>query len=185
MSNTEKTKGFLAAKIVFPGLAMALVAAAILGIRGNRATDTSPSSGASGVSIQRLTGNVKSDAWELTLAAILIEKEPREFDGVAQIQGSTQIQGVALDPPRGRGTVTEVVPPNEMYDHWCVNVALVEIDGFNVQIYVRDIGDGRSAFDQVAFQGSFNTSCATSPVPEAGVEFVTVSQGDFKAAPND
>ncbi|OHB22936.1 MAG: hypothetical protein A2939_02165 [Parcubacteria group bacterium RIFCSPLOWO2_01_FULL_48_18] len=108
---------------------------------------------------------------------VLVINALRHFNGSAM--GAVVVPAQRSAGGRA-GDVLEVVPPNATYDHWCVNAALVEVDGFNVQIYVRDIGDGRSAFDQVAFQGSFNTSCTTSPAPEPEAEFQSLLGGDFK-----
>ena len=78
--------------------------------------------------------------------------------------------------------VADIVPPSGGVDYWCVsgpNPFAPAISASNV--YIRDIGDGKSTFDEVAVAGIQDRStpdCSHSfdPTPH----FRTLSQGDYK-----
>jgi hypothetical protein len=135
------------------------------------------------VVVKRLTGHaIGRENWEFNIAAILLQKNLPEFDGIAHIQGTLSLHGVVLDPPGVRGNVVEVVPPSETYPYWCVGMAAqapVEIQGLiNILVYVKNAGDGRTSFDEVSIGGGPDYTCADHPTPDS--EFIPAIQGDFR-----
>jgi hypothetical protein len=52
--------------------------------------------------------------------------------------------------------------------------------GFNFLWYIRDVGDGKTTYDQYATNGGFGLTCAAGP---QGV-FIPIASGDFKAFSN-
>ena len=134
------------------------------------------------VVVKRLTGHaIGRENWEFNIAAILFQKNLPEFDGIAHIQGTVSLHGVVLDPPGVRGNVIEVVPPSDAYPYWCVGMAPQapsEIQGIGVLVYVKNVGDGKTSFDEVSIDAGVGYSCVANPVP--ALEFIPAVQGDFK-----
>ena len=91
------------------------------------------------------------------------------------VHGHSQVvRGIA-------GPVVELVPPSPSFNHWCVNVAIdnvPDVEGLNVLWYIRDIGDGKTSFDELAFRGGLNVTCADIPAPTD--PFVALDNGDFR-----
>jgi len=184
LQKIKKQRGFLSGRVVIPVLAVALLATVALGTRGNK-SDTPPTAAPKAdkpVKIQRITGHInsKTQNFDLVIAAILIDKN--NIDGVAQIQGSFQVAGITTFPKGLRGPVVEVVPPEEIHDYWCINTAidnLQGLEGYNVLVYVKDIGDGKTTFDKVAFSDGFGANCIDSPTPST--PFEEVESGNFRS----
>jgi hypothetical protein len=97
---------------------------------------------------------------------------------IRHFNGSVTGQVVLPSNQGAVGEVFEVVPPHDAYDHWCVGIALVEVPGFNALMYLRDVGDGLTSFDQVRIGGDFGATCATHPAPE--LEFADLEAGDYR-----
>jgi hypothetical protein len=97
--------------------------------------------------------------------------------GNLELAGLSSRAGSACPSPC---PVTGIVPPDATYDHWCIDVTPTLPDYFPVvQVYVRDVGDGKTTFDQMAFGGDFVASCQLYPEPSLDVWF-TLAAGDFK-----
>jgi hypothetical protein len=73
------------------------------------------------------------------------------------------------------------VPPNDLRDHWCINVEVSNsepLEGFNLLWYIRDVGDGQTSFDEFGQSGGFGATCASVPDPSGA--FRPVYRGDIK-----
>jgi hypothetical protein len=134
--------------------------------------------------VTRFTGHaIGVTNWAFNIAAIRVEGIPPKVDGSA-----TLTRGVVLDPlsapfPSGlaRTSVVELVSPSGAYPHWCVHVvgqSPAEILGLDVLVYIKNIGDGQTTFDEVAIGGQPSANCAAFPAPDG--EFVPAITGDFK-----
>jgi hypothetical protein len=100
----------------------------------------------------------------------------------------------ATDPSElstcAEGPVMAVVPPASGSHTWCITVRRSDVDtGFpqNVNWYIRDVGDGRTSFDQISFvTGYAETTGSAEAVncqtfPDTPGSWVTLTKGDFKA----
>lgn len=90
------------------------------------------------------------------------------------------VVGFASGNPVGglNGPVVELVPPSGAVDFWCANMAVANVpalQGFNLLLMVRDVGNGHTSFDEVATNGAFGLTCAAG----AGTAFAAVKSGDF------
>jgi hypothetical protein len=75
-----------------------------------------------------------------------------------------------------------VVPPASGSQTWCITVRRSDVDpGFpqNANWYIRDVGDGKTSFDQISFvTGSAETvNCQTYPDTPGG--WITLTNGNF------
>lgn len=78
----------------------------------------------------------------------------------------------------GVGTVAQIVPPSGAITHWCVATVRVGTAGF-LMIYIRDLGDGITTFDQFTFVSAL-ANCSAFPVP-GGFWFTAGLGQDFRA----
>ena len=82
------------------------------------------------------------------------------------------------------GDVIGVEPPSEERDFWCINVRRTDTSTNSgdqrVNIYIRDVGDGRTTFDQISFVTSIGGDCGRFPDPP-GV-WIPLIEGDFRAS---
>jgi hypothetical protein len=107
----------------------------------------------------------------------------RLFDGT--IMGTVEIPDFGPSGlPVVVGPVLEIVPPSATHSHWCIEFPHSGVsDGiFIVLGYIRDIGDGQSSFDQVAFGGDYGATCVLYPDPFGEEAWYTLLQGDFKTS---
>lgn len=84
-----------------------------------------------------------------------------------------------VNPGTLNGPVVELVPPHGAFDFWCANMAVAnvpEFQGFNFLWLIRDLGNGKSSFDQLATNGGFGLTCAAGP----GGPFAPVVSGNFR-----
>jgi hypothetical protein len=72
-----------------------------------------------------------------------------------------------------------LVPPSAASDYRCVNLDLTELPGFNVLVYVRDSGDGKTAFGQIGLNGANGAACAQYPEPGPD-GLLPLTDGDLK-----
>jgi hypothetical protein len=81
------------------------------------------------------------------------------------------------------GNVVQVVPPSALIDYWCINVQRTDTDPAlgdqRINWYIRDVGDGKTTFDQISFVSSIGGDCTTFPTA-LGV-FLPLTDGDYKA----
>lgn len=107
-------------------------------------------------------------------------------DGLAELVISAVrrdgvVNGQVVSPAGIMGPVVELVPPPGSDNAWCVNISVTnlgEIEGFNVLVFLRDIGDGRSTFDEINFKGGFGIDCSESPI----LPWETVTSGNFRTS---
>jgi hypothetical protein len=87
------------------------------------------------------------------------------------------------------GPVIAVVPPASGSHSWCITVRRSDVDtGFpqNVDYYIRDIGDGRTSFDEIgAVTGYAETTRSVEPVncqtyPESPGGWLPLTKGNFE-----
>jgi len=75
------------------------------------------------------------------------------------------------------GPVFQIVPPSATSDHWCIAAHRDDAPGNNVMLYIRDVGDGKTTFDQFSFTSTFAPAdCTTFPDP---FQYLTLDTGDF------
>jgi hypothetical protein len=133
-------------------------------VGANWAITAAAGSGAAGVNGHATTG---AGGWDLTVHATL------RPDGSAH--GFTRLVGGATGP------VVQVVPPAGARDFWCINVVRTDVGipgDFRINWYIRDVGDGKTTFDQFQFTSTIGQTCTTLPDPAGG--FLSFTQGDFK-----
>ena len=74
------------------------------------------------------------------------------------------------------GPVFQIVPPSATSDHWCIAAHRDDGPG-NEMLYIRDVGDGKTTFDQFSFTSTFAPAdCTTFPDP---FQYLTLDTGDF------
>ena len=82
------------------------------------------------------------------------------------------------------GDVVQVDPPREDKDFWCINVRRTDTGPGSgdqrINWYIRDIGDGITTFDEIAFLTSIGEDCTRYP-DQPGV-WLTLTEGDFQAS---
>jgi hypothetical protein len=77
------------------------------------------------------------------------------------------------------GRVFQIVPPSATSDHWCIAAHRDDAPGSNVMLYIRDVGDGRTTFDQWSETSTLAPAdCTTFPDP---AQWLTLDSGDFHA----
>ena len=118
-------------------------------------------------------GGTGPGGWNLTLDARL------GSDGAS---GHSALLGGAAGP------VVQVVPPSDdPCGCWCINIKRTDVgprDGDQRQnIYIRDIGDGITSFDQMSFITSIGGDC--SSFATSGLFFLTLGSGNFQATVRD
>ena len=93
-----------------------------------------------------------------------------------------RVEGRVLDPRSTiKGPVVGLVPPHDAIDFYCINMTIAnapEFEGLNLLFYVRDIGDGKTTFDELSGSGGFGVTCADIPVPAE--PFQLLIKGDYK-----
>ena len=81
------------------------------------------------------------------------------------------------------GPVVQVVPPGEGRDCWCLNIKRTDsspADGDQrANVYIRDNGDGITAFDQISFITSIGGNC--NSFATGRLFFIPLVHGDFTA----
>ncbi len=82
------------------------------------------------------------------------------------------------------GYVVQAVPPSDARDFWCVNVKRTDTEpnegDQRINCYIRDVGDGKTSFDEIAFVRGVGVDCTTTPNPP-WTAWATVTTGGFKA----
>ncbi len=77
------------------------------------------------------------------------------------------------------GRVFQIVPPSATSDHWCIAAHRDDAPGSNEMLYIRDVGDGRTTFDQWNAISTFAPGdCTTFPDT---LVWLTLVSGDFHA----
>jgi len=109
---------------------------------------------------------------------VINEFRELNFAAIEHKDGSTK--GYVTFPGGLSGPVVELVAPSETYDHWCVGFEERSIANYNVLVYVRDIGDGQTTFDEVAFRDGFGINCVDSPTPAGS--FTALDSGDYQSS---
>jgi hypothetical protein len=114
-------------------------------------------------------GNTGPGGYDVQVSARLLP------DGSAT--GHASIAGGAT------GRVERVVPPSGANDFWCLNVKRTDTGPGSgdqrINLYVRDIGDGKEAFDEINFSTGVGIDCTSNPAP--GSAWIALTEGDFKA----
>jgi hypothetical protein len=113
-------------------------------------------------------GTTGLGGWDLTLDANL---------NLSAATGFASIRGGATGP------IVQIVPPNnDPNSFWCINVRRTDTmpaDGDQRwNIYIRDIGDGITTFDQFSFVAGIGIDCSFQT---KDLFFLPVAQGDFTA----
>ena len=93
------------------------------------------------------------------------------LDGDGSVEGQVNIGNPGPGSPAfiDDGKVAELRPPISEGDWWCMSGQFPSSQpGFNFLVYVRDIGDGVTSFDEFAAVGLRET-CASRPTPIFGV----------------
>jgi hypothetical protein len=130
--------------------------------------------GATGIAGKGEWPNGTPDESSLTLSATLLPNG----SAVGYSRGSLGFPQIAIGP------VVQVVPPSGAVDYWCINVRPTNVDpsvgDMRLNWYIRDVGDGRSSFDQVTLHPmDVGVDCTTFP-NVSGV-FETLRSGDFRS----
>ena len=110
---------------------------------------------------------------------VLAEGSALELTATRHTDG--RVTGVWVVPDARIGSPVEVVAPSDQYDWWCVNTVVENepnLEGFNIIIYVRDIGNGLTRFDELGTSGGFGINCTSNPSPSR--LFQPLQQGDFR-----
>ena len=140
-----------------------LAIAGVLGWGWDASLEAAPMFGLEG------QGTTGPGGWNLTIAA---QVSASGATGFAHLLG-----GVT-------GPVTEIIPPtDDPGSFWCFNILRTDtlpVDGDQrANIYIRDIGDGITTFDQVSFVSGIGVHCSSYPTDN--LFFLPLVQGDFKA----
>ena len=77
----------------------------------------------------------------------------------------------------------EADPPSGAFDFWCINVERTDTGPQSgeqrINFYIRDVGDGKTTFDQFQATSSIGGDCTTFPAPLE--PFLTFTEGDFRS----
>ena len=116
-------------------------------------------------------GSTGPGGYDLTLSARLLPDG--SATGYAHLAGGARGEVLGVQPPNS-------APPDYYgQDFWCVNVRRTDTAPRSgeerVNLYVRDLGDGKTAFDQISAPTTAQ-ECDWSPGP-----WLTLVEGDFRA----
>lgn len=75
-------------------------------------------------------------------------------------------------------TVDQLVPPSQVSGFFCLSG--VVSSGGRANLYIRDIGDGTSTFDQWQLAAGPTVTCDSNPDP--GPNVLTLDSGDFQTS---
>lgn len=114
-------------------------------------------------------GTTGPGGWDLTVFA------QRNSNGVT---GHISVAGGATGP------VVQLVPPgNDACGCWCINARRTDVGpgagDHRENVYIRDVGDGITTFDQFALVSGIGIDCS---FPTDGLQFLTLREGDFKSS---
>jgi hypothetical protein len=74
--------------------------------------------------------------------------------------------------------VVQLVQPSTAYPWWCVNAADYLPPDWHVLFYVKDVGEGRTSFDEISVFIGQSADCLVTPAP-VDEPFDPLDSGDF------
>lgn len=100
-----------------------------------------------------------------------------------RLPGGSGVGVARASPGHVHARVTQVVPPFGERDFWCITVQWEPMRQTLPlgRIYIRDTGDGITAFDEIVFRARAAEDCAAAPDPTR--PFLTLLQGDYRVRP--
>jgi hypothetical protein len=130
------------------------------------------------------TGGCGSGCYNLDVKANLF----KDGSSTGSVQCGTEpseLSGCAAGP------VIAVVPPASGSHTWCITARRSDIDPEapqNINWYIRDVGDGRTSFDEISFVTGYAEETAEPSeavncqnFPDTPGSWLTLTNGDFKA----
>lgn len=118
----------------------------------------------------RLTGHGESDNLNIKLTIAAVVNANKEIAG--------GVSGQTIVFKSFKGIVTEVVPPSNDKDYWCVNSVVRDVvgyEGYNWLWFVKDVSQG---IDQLSSANGIGLSCENVGAPV--IPFENLTKGDFK-----
>ena len=108
-----------------------------------------------------------------------------EFVVAAVLLRDGRVNGHVISPGGLAGPVVELVPSSDTDDFWCVNFTPINEflpTGYRILVFLRDIGDGLSTFDEINFNDGIGIDCTAGVLP--GRPWDILVSGDFKTMRN-
>lgn len=120
-------------------------------------------------------GSTGIDLTNLDASNLDISEAAIEFDD-GTVRGRLNIIGGAGGP------VAQIVSPSGLIDFWCINVedSVLDIPGFLFNLYVKDVGDGKTSFDEISLEAGIGVTCTTNPEPTD--PFIPLISGNFRSS---